>query len=361
MKHHPPHGRPAGVWDVNARAFPPTDPSAGLSDHAGFHADGLDDDEEDTSRKHTVVTERRAAARQRQIDIGKGRPEYVRYLTFVPKDRRTPTRPRTPDPGARVSKRQFDRQLSEWRRLLHEYDDPDAPAEDDPDLPAPRGTSGPSQALPQGLTPSAGLLSDYRRLPQTSAWPSMYGGGEVAREACSMSDASSSSGTSSSATATVLAPGPTRPALVEAPRLSLLGSYSTHANILFDGPEAISPNSVASPSWRFLAGRRLLAEAQRGQRVLPQRVLYDSGNTGSRLRASCREAAAALPGGFISDPSEPMKVFDFSGIESSEPITVIPSFDGTAPYVGRGGFECALDLNGHSKIAVDPEDCPVTL
>ncbi|CAE8630408.1 unnamed protein product, partial [Polarella glacialis] len=80
------------------------------------------------------VTDRRAAARQRQVDIGKARPEYVRYLQCIPKDQRTPTRPRTPDPRACVSKRQFDRQLSEWRRQLHEYDDPDAPAEDSPVL-----------------------------------------------------------------------------------------------------------------------------------------------------------------------------------------------------------------------------------
>jgi len=73
------------------------------------------------------VTDRRVAARQRQVDIGKARPEYLRYLQCVPKEQRTPTCPRTPDPLACVSKRQFDRQLSGWRRQLHEYDDPDAP------------------------------------------------------------------------------------------------------------------------------------------------------------------------------------------------------------------------------------------
>eukprot|EP00930_Biecheleria_cincta_P046052 TRINITY_DN31761_c0_g1_i1.p1 TRINITY_DN31761_c0_g1~~TRINITY_DN31761_c0_g1_i1.p1 ORF type:complete len:232 (-),score=41.42 TRINITY_DN31761_c0_g1_i1:171-830(-) len=70
------------------------------------------------------VTDRRAAARQRQLLIGKARPEYLRYIQCVPKDERTPSCPQTPDPHACVSKRQFDRQLSEWRRLLHEYDDP---------------------------------------------------------------------------------------------------------------------------------------------------------------------------------------------------------------------------------------------
>mmetsp|Transcript_74350 Transcript_74350/g.133978 ORF Transcript_74350/g.133978 Transcript_74350/m.133978 type:complete len:275 (-) Transcript_74350:90-914(-) len=107
------------------------------------------------------VTDRRAAARQRQVDIGKARPEYVRYLQCIPKDQRTPTRPRTPDPRACVSKRQFDRQLSEWRRQLHEYDDPDAPAEDSPVLCLARSSStssgsssrheGSFDAAPQGV------------------------------------------------------------------------------------------------------------------------------------------------------------------------------------------------------------------
>jgi len=89
------------------------------------------------------VTQRRAAARQRQVDIGKARPEYVHYVKVVPKDRRTPTRPRTPDPYVGVSKRQFDRQLAEWRRQLHEYDTPSSEASSAPELSsiaaAPRG------------------------------------------------------------------------------------------------------------------------------------------------------------------------------------------------------------------------------
>lgn len=362
MRHNLPQGRPVGLWDGNARASSSTDPSVGHSDLAGSTV--LDDEEDDTSRKSTVVTERRAAARQRQIDIGKGRPEYVRYLTFVPKDCRSPTRPRTPDPGARVSKRQFDRQLSEWRRLLHEYDDPDAPPEDDLEEPAIRSASGPRQALsslePKGLPPSAALLSDYRRLPQTSVWPSMYdarrGGGD-----CSMSEASSSSGTSSSATATAVR---SRPSLVEPHRPSLPGSYSMHASA-WDGTETVIPNPASTPSWRFAAGSRLVAASQRGQQPPPPQVLHESSNTGSRLRASCREAASALPGGLISDPSEPMKVLEFNNMDSSEPITVTPSFDGSIPFGGRKVFECAFEpgfvLNAHSKTSVEPEDCPVTL
>jgi len=65
---------------------------------------------------------RREAARIKQIQIGKSRPEYQRYLREVPHHSRTRSQPGTPDPRARVSKRQFDRDLGEWRRRLHEFD-----------------------------------------------------------------------------------------------------------------------------------------------------------------------------------------------------------------------------------------------
>lgn len=67
---------------------------------------------------------RREQARQRQIAIGKARPEYRRFLQEVPREEREAQHPRTPDPRARISKRQFDRTLSAWRCRLHEYDVP---------------------------------------------------------------------------------------------------------------------------------------------------------------------------------------------------------------------------------------------
>jgi len=65
---------------------------------------------------------RRETARIKQIQIGKARPEYQRYVREVLPSRRTPSQPSTPDPRARVSKRQFDRALGDWRRRLHEFD-----------------------------------------------------------------------------------------------------------------------------------------------------------------------------------------------------------------------------------------------
>jgi len=78
---------------------------------------------------------RRETARERQIMIGKARPEYRRYVTEVPPCQRSAAQPMTPDPRARVSKRQFDRSLGEWRRRLHEFDVSPCPS-DDRSLPA---------------------------------------------------------------------------------------------------------------------------------------------------------------------------------------------------------------------------------
>lgn len=65
---------------------------------------------------------RRAVARLRQIKIGKSRPEYQWYDRAIPVPQRLPHHPATPDPHARISKRSFDRQLSQWRRSLHDFD-----------------------------------------------------------------------------------------------------------------------------------------------------------------------------------------------------------------------------------------------
>ncbi|CAE7195352.1 Slbp [Symbiodinium microadriaticum] len=78
----------------------------------------LEEDLEDNE----AVWSRREAARTRQIMIGKARPEYRRYLAEVPVDQRGPAHPMTPNPRDRVSKRQFDRSLGDWRRKLHEFD-----------------------------------------------------------------------------------------------------------------------------------------------------------------------------------------------------------------------------------------------
>merc|ERR1719408_453295 len=74
---------------------------------------------EDMEEVPEEVFARRAQARQRQITIGKSRPEYKLYASAVPYHRRSEQMPQTPDPYARISKRAFDRELACWRRGLH--------------------------------------------------------------------------------------------------------------------------------------------------------------------------------------------------------------------------------------------------
>eukprot|EP00427_Karlodinium_veneficum_P012116 CAMPEP_0169065818 /NCGR_PEP_ID=MMETSP1015-20121227/2608_1 /TAXON_ID=342587 /ORGANISM="Karlodinium micrum, Strain CCMP2283" /LENGTH=556 /DNA_ID=CAMNT_0009124421 /DNA_START=62 /DNA_END=1729 /DNA_ORIENTATION=- len=81
-----------------------------------------DKEEKDEVSVSDEVWAKRAAARQRQIDIGKARHEYECFINTVPNGQRVANHPRTPDPHAKVSKRAFDRLLSTWRRQLHDFD-----------------------------------------------------------------------------------------------------------------------------------------------------------------------------------------------------------------------------------------------
>mmetsp|Transcript_3509 Transcript_3509/g.10244 ORF Transcript_3509/g.10244 Transcript_3509/m.10244 type:complete len:347 (+) Transcript_3509:62-1102(+) len=127
----------------------------------GLAAD-LEDDNDD--ERPVAISTRRAAARQRQIDIGKGRPEYNLYVQCVPPGRRRDDDPVTPDPYAPVSKRQFDRQLSTWRRQLHEYDCP-AAADVWPGV-------GHAQSRASGAA-SGGCANFECLTPSASAWLSL--------------------------------------------------------------------------------------------------------------------------------------------------------------------------------------------
>jgi len=254
MENHLPDGQPANRTDLHSMSggyFSSVLNTAktydGGDDAGGPEAELEDADENSSSSKS--VTARRAAARQRQVDIGKARIEYVRYIAFVPKEHRTPTRPRTPDISARVSKRQFDRQLSEWRRLLHEYDDPDAPPEDEPD-----GTFGLGPPSP----------SPYQD------WSIADTGSGLIFEA-SLSSSSVSSSTSAA------------------------------------GPSDASTRKMQADAWlNSLRPTLVELSSQQGS----------SSNNGAPMR----------------DPYEPMKVHEFSVNSPSDPLQVIPSFDGSPPY-----------------------------
>lgn len=75
----------------------------------------------------TEDDEARIRARNKQIDFGKNTRGYERYVTSVPKncrERANPNHPQTPNPYKKCSKRSFDFQLRNWRRLLHQWDPP---------------------------------------------------------------------------------------------------------------------------------------------------------------------------------------------------------------------------------------------
>jgi len=99
---------------------------------------------------------------------------------MVPLDSRNESQPGTPDPRARISKRQFDRLLSEWRRRLHEFDGPPGAMSmlavddeyDDSDLTSPREADAKQQQ--SGVMQLC--LAD-QLLPPGTAWlpPSYHG------------------------------------------------------------------------------------------------------------------------------------------------------------------------------------------
>jgi len=69
-----------------------------------------------------ILTEHRISKRIRQLSIAKKTAGYLNYLRAVPRDKRGPTDPRTPDATERISKRRFDGKVRVWRRRLHEWD-----------------------------------------------------------------------------------------------------------------------------------------------------------------------------------------------------------------------------------------------
>eukprot|EP01138_Halocafeteria_seosinensis_P009592 gb/GECG01009802.1/.p1 GENE.gb/GECG01009802.1/~~gb/GECG01009802.1/.p1 ORF type:complete len:282 (+),score=31.78 gb/GECG01009802.1/:1-846(+) len=67
----------------------------------------------------------RIQQRQRQIDFGKNTAGYDRYIKLVPKHKRKPTDPQTPNPTRKYSKRMWDSMVRTWRKRLHQWDPPE--------------------------------------------------------------------------------------------------------------------------------------------------------------------------------------------------------------------------------------------
>jgi len=68
-----------------------------------------------------LTPEERVQRRQKQISLGKKTEEYKLYIQHVPKGKRRPDHPETPDAFAQSSKRAFDRSVRTWRRALHTW------------------------------------------------------------------------------------------------------------------------------------------------------------------------------------------------------------------------------------------------
>ncbi|XP_067144614.1 histone RNA hairpin-binding protein-like [Centruroides vittatus] len=60
--------------------------------------------------------------REKQIQYGKVTPEYQKYISEIPKSKRSKRHPRTPDKHRKYSRRSWDKQIKIWRIQLHQWD-----------------------------------------------------------------------------------------------------------------------------------------------------------------------------------------------------------------------------------------------
>lgn len=67
------------------------------------------------------------ARRQKQIDFGRNTVGYDNYRRQVPKNRREPGQPKTPNMQMKYSRRAWDGLIKMWRKKLHDWDDSKTP------------------------------------------------------------------------------------------------------------------------------------------------------------------------------------------------------------------------------------------
>ena len=68
----------------------------------------------------------RLRTREKQLEYGMQTQGYLNDIAAVPKTKRKPTDPKTPNKYQGCSKRSWDGQVRKWRRDLHAWDDVDA-------------------------------------------------------------------------------------------------------------------------------------------------------------------------------------------------------------------------------------------
>merc|ERR1712228_274195 len=64
----------------------------------------------------------RITQRMRQIDIGKATPEYMNYISMIPKTQRSAQHPRTPNPREKMPNKWWKKKMNDWRKTLHAFD-----------------------------------------------------------------------------------------------------------------------------------------------------------------------------------------------------------------------------------------------
>lgn len=72
--------------------------------------------------------------RWRQIEHGKSREEYHKYVAQVSREDRQEEHPQTPDVDPNMSCRKFRGRVKEWRKRLHDWEDQTDKADKKPDL-----------------------------------------------------------------------------------------------------------------------------------------------------------------------------------------------------------------------------------
>lgn len=85
--------------------------SASSSKHSSNHKLELETDPEVLTR------------RQKQIDFGRNTVGYDNYRRQVPKNRREPGQPKTPNMNMKYSRRAWDGLIKVWRKKLHDWDE----------------------------------------------------------------------------------------------------------------------------------------------------------------------------------------------------------------------------------------------
>merc|ERR1712228_714189 len=73
-------------------------------------------------KKESEVDFHRITQRMRQIDIGKATPEYMNYISMIPKTQRSAQHPRTPNPREKMPNKWWKKKMNDWRKALHAFD-----------------------------------------------------------------------------------------------------------------------------------------------------------------------------------------------------------------------------------------------